>query len=587
MKNSILLSFLCFASLFTSCKKSDKNEALSTLLANHWEAMKPYNAFSSTSRGETEYNGVFNNDLDLGYIKAVDSISAHYYAELQKIDRETLSETDKISYDLFEKDHLMAIENRKLKLDLMPLHQFWGTHLTMLQYASGQSDQPFKTAKDYSNFLNRVDGYIAWVDTAMVRMRSGMKAGMILPKELNVKLLGQFKDQVVVDPTKSLYFSTITSMPASISAAERAKITAEYTLAIKNKIVPMYQRMSAFLEKEYVPASRKSHGYGALPNGQNIYRYYVKQWTTTNKTPEEIHQLGLSEVARIRSEMEKIKEQVGFKGSLKEFFAYTTSDAKFKIFKTPKDVLDGYHKAHKTMEPKLKTMFNMVPKIPFEIRQTEKFREATASAEYQQGTPDGKRPGIFYAPILDAPNYVYPGMESLFLHEAIPGHHYQVSLQMENAELPEFRKYYWSGAYGEGWALYCESLGKELGLYIDPFQYFGALGDEMHRAIRLVVDTGIHSKGWTRQQAIDYSLNNEPTSLQAAVAEIERYMAIPGQALSYKIGALKIRELRTKYEKTMGAKFQIGEFHDQVLKHGTLPLDILEKSLEQWASTKK
>jgi uncharacterized protein (DUF885 family) len=285
--------------------------------------------------------------------------------------------------------------------------------------------------------------------------------------------------------------------------------------------------------------------------------------------------------------MEKIKNEVGFKGDLQAFFKYVNDDKKFMPYKTDQEVIDAYKAIEKKIEPQLKSLFNTVPKTGFEVRQTEEFREMSASAEYMQGSPDGARPGVFYVPVIDPSKYNVSGMETLFLHEAIPGHHYQMSLQQENTDLPRFRRTLWYGAYGEGWALYSESLGKELGLYTDPIQYFGHLGDQIHRAIRLVVDVGLHTKGWTREQAIKYMMDNEPIAEQGAVAEIERYMAIPGQALSYKIGQLKIRELRTRAEKELGDKFKIGLFHDEVLKNGNLPLSLLEQRINDWIASMK
>jgi uncharacterized protein (DUF885 family) len=286
--------------------------------------------------------------------------------------------------------------------------------------------------------------------------------------------------------------------------------------------------------------------------------------------------------------MDSVKNAVGFKGDLKAFFEYMKTNRRFMPYKTPSDVLSAFHNIHKTMEPNLGKMFGRTPKTPFEIRQTEAFRAASASAEYNQGSPDGNRPGIFYVPILDAKTFnTTSGMESLFLHEAIPGHHYQISLQQENESLPKFRRFVFYSAYGEGWALYCESLGKELGLYTDPYQYMGSLGDEIHRAIRLVVDVAIHTKGWTREQAIKYMMENEAISEQGATAEIERYMAIPGQALSYKIGAIKIRELSDKYNKQLGSSFKLSAFHDEFLKDGCMPLDVLERKMDDWPMKQK
>jgi uncharacterized protein (DUF885 family) len=280
-----------------------------------------------------------------------------------------------------------------------------------------------------------------------------------------------------------------------------------------------------------------------------------------------------------------VKDQVGFTGDLPDFFQSVKTDPKLMPFKNADEVLAAFKAIQSKIDPNLKKVFNNTPKTGFEIRRTEAFREASASAEYMQGTADGSRPGVFYVPIPDATKFnLTSGMESLFLHEAIPGHHYQVSLQQENQSIPKFMRFGWYGAYGEGWALYTESLGKELGLYTDPYQYLGALGDEMHRAIRLVVDVGIHTKGWSREEALNYMLQNEAISKDGAIAEIERYMAIPGQALSYKIGALKIRELRSKYASALGGKFKLADFHDQVLKNGCLPLSVLEETLDAWAN---
>lgn len=343
--------------------------------------------------------------------------------------------------------------------------------------------------------------------------------------------------------------------------------------------------MNDFLEHEYLPVTRTSTGINAVPDGEKYYRFLVKQQTTTTFTPDEIYETGLAEVKRIRAEMEKTKEAVGFKGDLKAFFSYINSDPQFTPFKTAPEVIAAFQSIQELIQPNLEKLFSKTPETAFEIRQTEAFRAASASAEYQQGTPDGSRPGVFYVPILDAATFnITSGMQSLFLHEATPGHHYQISLQQENTRLPKFRRFGGNNAYVEGWALYCESLGKELGLYKDPYQYIGALGDEMHRAIRLVVDVGMHTKGMTREQAIQYMINNEQISEAGAIAEIERYMVIPAQALGYKIGALKIRALRTKYEQQLGDRFKVNAFHDAVLKDGSLPLEVLETKMDKWAT---
>jgi uncharacterized protein (DUF885 family) len=391
----------------------------------------------------------------------------------------------------------------------------------------------------------------------------------------------------VSDVTKSIFWEPVVNMSDSISESDKSRLTNAYANAIQNKVVPTYKKLHDFLRDEYIPKTRTSSGFSDLPGGKEHYEHLVNFWTTTTLTPDEIFKIGETEVQRIRQEMEKIKTQVGFKGNLKAFFEYVNDNKKFRPYKTAEEVIAGYNAIHVKMEPQLKKLFNMVPKTGFEVRQTEAFRAASSSAEYNPGTPDGSRPGIFYVPILDATEYNYTGMETLFLHEAIPGHHYQIALQYENETLPKFRRFLWYGAYGEGWALYTESLGKELGLYTDPYQYFGNLGDEIHRAIRLVVDVGLHAKGWTREQAIKYMMDNEAISEQNAVSEIERYMAIPGQALSYKIGQLKILELRKKASEALGNDFNIASFHDEVLKYGCLPLDVLEAIISEWITRQK
>jgi uncharacterized protein (DUF885 family) len=456
----------------------------------------------------------------------------------------------------------------------------------MAQFAGGTSAQPFKTPKDYRNFLKRMETYAVWMDSAMVNMKKGITKGIVLPKTLTLKVIPQFDDMITEKAETNLFYSTIKTMPASFSAEEKKELATQYADVINEKLVPGFKKMSQFLKQEYLPASRSTSGIGSFPFGKALYATYVKQWTTTEKTPEEIHELGLKEVARLNAEMEQVKNQVGFKGSIKAFFDEVRNKKELKPFKKPEEVLANFQQIYNRIQPKVNRLFALQPKTKFEIRRTEAFRENSASAEYVQGTADGSRPGIFYVPIPDVANYNFYADEDLFLHEAIPGHHFQVSLQQENQELPDFRKFNWFGAYGEGWALYTESLGKELGLYQDPYQYFGMLSSEMHRAIRLVVDTGIHTKGWTREQAIAYSLNNEAEGEASIIAEIERYMANPGQALAYKIGQLKIIELRKKSETKMGKAFDIKKFHEKVLESGVMPLALLENKINAWIAEK-
>jgi uncharacterized protein (DUF885 family) len=495
-----------------------------------------------------------------------------------------LNDNDKLSYDVFKYDLQMKLKGLELNTWMIPAHQFFSLPLTMGQLGSGAGNQPFKNLKDYENWLGRVKGFSVWTDTAIANFKHGIAAGMVLPKSLVEKMIPQMDAMIVTDAKKSLFYDPVKNMPKEISETDKAKISALYEQAILKELVPAYQKLSTFLKNEYLPKARSTSGISSVPGGKEIYNYSVKYWTTTDKTPEEIYQTGLSEVKRIRTEMDSVKNKVGFKGDLNAFFTYLKTDPKFTPYKTPKEIIAAFNAIHDKMKPQLQKLFNKVPKTPFEVRQTEAFRAASASAEYNPGSPDGSRPGIFYIPILDATKFnITSGMESLFLHEAIPGHHYQISLQQESKDMPKFRRFAWYGAMGEGYALYSESLGKELGLYTDPYQYMDALGDEMHRAVRLVVDVAIHTRNMSREEAIKYMMSNEATSEEGATAEVERYMALPGQALSYKIGALKIRELRAKYEKQLGAKFKIVDFHDEILKDGVMPLDVLEQKMDAWA----
>jgi uncharacterized protein (DUF885 family) len=566
------------------------NKDLNGLFGQYWEKQSRLDPLAATGQGDSRFNDILPNDQTQAWRDTLGAFYQNYLTRLDKFDRNTLDDNDKISYDIFQYEMQQRLAGLKMNTWMMPFQQFWGLPLTLGQYGSGAGNQPFKTVKDYDNWLGRVHGFTLWADSAIGNFRRGMKAGVVLPKALVVKMIPQMrgKDIVVTDPTQSLFYGPIKMLPKDFSDADKQRITAAYKKAIMTELVPTYQKLGNFLATEYLPKSRPTSGISAVPGGPAMYTYDVAYWTTTTKTPQEIYQTGLSEVARIKGEMEKVKAQVGFKGDLQAFFTHLKTDKKFTPYKSPKEVLDAFRKIQATIDPNLKKMFGHTPKTPFEIRQTEKFREASASAEYNPGSPDGTRPGVFYVPIADATKFnTTSGMESLFLHEAIPGHHYQISLQQENKDLPKFRQFAWYGAMGEGWALYSESLGKELGLYTDPYQYMGALGDEMHRAVRLVVDTGLHSRNMTREAAIKYMMDNEPISEDGATAEIERYMAIPGQALSYKTGQLKIRELRTRYEKELGSKFKLSDFHDELLKDGVMPLAVLEKKMDAWAAKQK
>lgn len=586
-KIKLISSLLFFSLLFVNCKSDKKSVDFKKLTASYFDEKNALNPLDATLNGQNKYNDQLVFEMTDSYRAKKKSFFEKYLSELQNVDTLNLSDEEKNSYDIIKWEAEVGILVLNQNANLTPIHQFDGVHLTMGQFASGESAQPFKTEKDYKNFLKRMDLYSVWLDSAMVYMKKGMDQKVVLPKALSEKVLQQFDNMITEKAEDNLFYSTIKSFPASFSDTQKETLKKEYTATISEKLIPRFQKMSAFIKSEYIPKSRTTSGIGALPKGDELYKSYVKQWTTTEMTPEEIHALGLKEVARLKSEMEKIKTQVGFKGTIKEFFDYVRNKKELKPFKKPEEVIANFEKYHATIKPNVDKLFSLQPKTAFQIKRTEAFREKTASAEYMQGAADGSRPGTFYVPIPDVTSYNYYADEDLFLHEAIPGHHFQISLQQENQALPDFRKFNWFGAYGEGWALYTESLGKELGLYKDPYQYFGMLGSEMHRAIRLVVDTGMHSKGWTREQAIQYSLDNEAESEASIISEIERYMAIPGQALSYKIGQLKIIELRHKAEKELGSKFDIKKYHQIVLESGVMPLALLEKKVNNWIKASK
>jgi len=587
-------TFLVLVALF-ACSPSAKHESVDTrtkknfndFLETYFEERLQLYPLEATQIGDDRYNDLLPNDISESYVAKQKEFYARYQSALSEYDSAGLSSQEQVSYGIFKSEMARRLHGLTFHDNYMPIQQFWGMALTIPQIGSGESFQPFKTVKDYDNFLKRIDGFAVWMDTAIVNMRKGLAAGIVFPKVLMERVLPQANDMIVKDVTKSIFWQPIVHMPHSIEPGDKARLTEAYKKAIIEKIIPSYKNLYEFLKNEYIPKTKTTAGISDIPDGHAYYQYLINYWTTTNLTPGEIYNTGIAEVERITDEMDAVRKQVGFGGDLKKFFAYVKEDKKFMPYKTPADVIEGFGTIHKTMEPQLKKLFDLVPKTGFEVKQTEAFRAASASAEYIQGTPDGSRPGVFYVPILDATRYNYTGMESLFLHEAIPGHHYQISLQQENTELPRFRRFISYGAYVEGWALYTESLGKELGLYADPYSYFGHLSYEMHRAIRLVVDVGIHTKGWTREQAIQYMMDHEATSEQSATAEIERYMAIPGQALSYKIGQLKISALRQRAEAALGDKFVLASFHDEVLKYGCLPLNTLESLVDRWIDSQK
>ena len=598
MKNTFrnILLMVSLVMLAFSCKKQDSPLTkvtpveIDSIAANYYEQYLKLYPLEATAQGDLRYNDQLPINIDKDFIAGEISFYNSVQEQMKKLDYKNLSDEDKTVYDVLDFTLKDKVERYAYHPEYIPFNQFEGLPLTFPLLGSGQGSQPFKTAKDYDDWLKRAEKFPEWMDTAIENFREGIAANHVLPKKLVVKMIPQMRaDEITTtEVERNIFYGPIKEFPKNFTAAEKEKYSALYRDLILKKIVPTYQKMGNFLEEEYLPKARNSDGINALPKGKDIYTYYAKSWTTTSLTPEEINKIGLGEVSMLRAEMEKVKQQVGFSGTLEEFITHVKNDPKAMPYQSEKEVLDAFNGILNKITPKLKSMFSVTPKTAFEIRQTEKFREASASAEYVQGTPDGKRPGIFYIPLPDPAKFnVTSGMESLFLHEAIPGHHYQVSLQQENTELPKFMRFGWFGAYGEGWAHYCETLGPEFGLYTDPYQKMGYLSDQMLRAVRLVIDTGLHSGTMTREQAITYFLNNISYDEAAATAEVERYMALPGQALGYKIGSIKIRELREKYSKELEDNFSLAKFHDEILNQGCLPLNVLDRKMELWAKNQQ
>jgi uncharacterized protein (DUF885 family) len=572
----------------TEAAKGDPS--VSALFQSYYDERMRIFPFEATFNGVSTYNDQFPIDISDSYRDTIKQFYQKYKTQLAAVNASKLTDRERMSFDILTWDLDVAIEGFNFNDHLMPINQFWGKTLDLGQLGSGEGAQPFKTTTDYDNWLKRISHFSEWADVAIANMKRGMAEGAVLPKSLVVKILPQLKPMAETPVVSHLFYQPVGKLKGNtnISEADKKRLTADYAKMVNEVVKPTYKKLNDFMQTEYLPKARATSGISDVPKGKEYYAFLAKSWTTTTMTPDEIFEIGQKEVARIRAEMEKVKTQVGFKGDLMAFFKHVTDgEKKLRPFTKPQQVITNFMGIHEKMKPFLAKQFDLVPKTGFEVRRTETFREASASAEYNQGNAETGRAGIFYTPIPDAKKYNVFQDEALFLHEAIPGHHYQIMLQAEDTTLPKFRKYLWYGAYGEGWALYTEGLGNELGLYTDPYQYFGRLGNEMHRALRLVIDVGLHTKGWTREQAIKYDLENEADSEAGITAEVERYMAIPGQALSYKIGEQKILALKRQAQTTLGDKFNIQKWHNEVLNDGCVPLAILEKKIQKFMDASK
>ena len=555
------------------------------------EANLKRNPLGALFRGDMRYAEHLGDGITDAYYAKEKAASEHDLAELHKIDRSQLNPTDQLAYDVFEfstMDTLKGYQPDLLALSVVrPMNHFFGFHTFYPTFASGKGAAPFKTVEDYENNLKRHKEFVTYIDRAIGRFREGEKSGVVETKLTVRNMIEQLDTQLKQGVEESPYYGPVKQFPDGVSAADRTRLSAAYKHAIEGELYPALTRLRDFLTNEYLGNAREGVGLMYMKGGDKLYRYLVQSTTTLPLTPEEIHQTGLSEVARITTEMEKVKNEVGFKGDLQAFFNDLRTDPKYKM-PTREALTQGYYDIGKKVDAKLPEYFSTLPKAKLEIRPYEPFREKfEAGGSYQQGSPDGTRPGIFYFNAYDLPSRTTPGMTTLYLHEGSPGHHFQISLAQENLALPPFMRFGGNTAYVEGWALYAETLGYDMGFYKDPIQRMGTLDDEMLRAMRLVVDTGIHSKGWTREQAIQYMLDHSSMGKTDATAEVERYIAIPSQALAYKTGAMTIQRLRRKAEAELGPKFDIKDFHAQVLMTGSLPLAILEKKIDSWIAAKK
>jgi len=588
MKNLILITSLILLSSFSQSSFTPKSPLqLELLLEQYSKEYYALNPLKATEAGIHNYNHEIEITIGEAYINKAKALNQKYLRQLATLNKTGLSPSQLLSIDVLT--YKLKSENEHLHNSLglyRPVDQFvfsFPTHFATL--GSGAGFIPFNTKQDYLNFISRMKGFQVWVNQAIANMKKGIAQNNTNPRAAMEKVPAQLKPLFENAATENIFYKPLLKLPTNLDSTEALQLKQEYTAAIETIIKPAYKKLHDFIVTIYIPNARKTSGLLDNYNGKREYELWLKYYTTTNITAEQVYALGLSEVARIRKAMDSIKIQVGFQGNLSSFFDYVKTNPRFFPFKTEEEVLDRFRSFLDQMSPQLNRLFNITPKAKFEVRATEKFRAMGANAQYMLPSRDGKRPGIFYEVILNPTEYNYFAMEDLFIHEAIPGHHYQAAIQQE-ATLPEFRKVYWTSAFGEGWALYAESLGKELGMYTDPYQYLGRLNGEIERAVRLVVDAGIHAKGWSREKAIAYVLENQPVAAIEAEQRIERYMVTPGQAVSYKVGELKIIELRERAEKKLGNKFTIKEFHDEVLQEGCLPLTILETKINQWIKNK-
>lgn len=562
-----------------------EHDRLFALFADADERELKLNPISALFRGDMRYADRIGDFLTDEYNDASRVDAQSNLEQLRAIDRSALDETDRLAYDVFAYNQRQALKGLTDEIiavtEVRPVNHFSGFHTFYPTFASGQSAAPFKTVEDYENNLSRHKNYIELNDRAIALFRDGLESGVLETRLTIGNVIEQLDTQIAMPLEDSPFWMPVKNFPDSFSAAEKARLTEDYRAATQD-IYAAHERMRDFLRDEYLPRARTSVGLSQMKGGEALYRQLIESTTTLPLEPDYLHELGLSEVARIKTGLEEIKAEVGFEGTLNEFFDYVRTDPQFKP-ESREALTQSYYDIGKQVDAKIDELFSLTPAAPLEIRPYETFREEfSAGGSYESGAPDGSRPGVFYFNAYDLPSRLTTGNVTLYLHEGAPGHHFQISLAQENEALPAFMRFGGTTAFVEGWALYAETLGEEMGFFEDLWNRYGTLQDEQLRAMRLVVDTGLHSKGWTREQAIDFMLANSGMTRTEVVAEVERYIAIPSQALAYKVGALKIQELRQRAEQRLGDDFDIKAFHAQVLNTGGLPLPVLEAKIDRW-----
>ena len=558
-------------------------ETLERLVEAYFDESLEQNPVYATWIGDNRFDSELEMTATPEYEAATTALESRYRDAVAAIDPAALADGARLTREMFLYNRERALERTRHPNRLLPVSQFDSGMVTVMAiFGGGGGAQPFTSVEDHDRWLSRARKFPRWVDGAIAAMREGMAAGVVHPRVVMAKLVPQLEALIAADEESSPFFGPVALISSDWPVPERERLERGYRVLIEYELNPALRWLADFVRDEYLPACRDSVGWSALPGGAAWYASEVRHHTTTGLTPAEIHAIGLAEVARIRAGMEGVMREVGFQGTLAEFFRYVQEEPAF-YFERPQDVLDGYLRLKKQIDAELPRLFSIMPKADYEVREVEAFRAASAAGgSYASGTADGSRPGIFYVNTYNLKAQPIYGMETLSLHEAAPGHHFQVSIQQELTDLPRFRRFEGNVAYDEGWALYAESLGRELGLFTDPMQWYGRLSDEMLRAMRLVVDTGLHDQGWSREQAMRYMRENSSMAATDIEAEVERYIVMPGQALGYKVGDLRIQALRRRAEEVLGPRFDIRDFHAAILTDGSLPMAVLEAKMERW-----